>query len=602
VRRPLLLVFLAFFAATALGHGSTPPPGVPKDPGWDDPKIDPDHPYYRGKTDPETGPAPIRPPVREGATTKRMGGGVTWRLFWEYNREYLIGLRQLLRTPGTVTGRAPAADRDPLGARRPEVLAALRETARGASDRVLRSAALIALGRTGEDADARLFLELLQDGDQPRDVHEGAAVGLAILPAIEDAATRRTTAEFLTAVLDGPRALQGRTQGLAVLATGMRARHAPALRMRLLGKLADRDLDNEAAADLMLATGFAGDAMVVPELVQASRKARLGSVKLNDVGRAHALQALALLELPDAVATLNAVLLSRRSAIESRRSAALGLGRLLHDLALDDETAGVARRALTQAFEKENDADLRGYAAIGLGAAREPTGLLVLQTAIDHGGNAAVKPYCALALGLAARTLGEERSKGLRGFLREELGKTHDVELGSSLSIALGLARAHEAADDLAARLGRGSAEVRGAAAEGLGLLGKASDAHVALLREIVRTETSGKLLGDAILALGLLRQRSVVNDLVAKLPDAKSAQLAGRIMLALGHLDHAAAVEPLLKVLGNDKLRPRVREFACVALGLLGDRREHDLLFDLDAFFNLNALTRATGELIRLY
>ena len=36
--------------------------------------------------------------------------------------------------------------------------------------------------------------------------------------------------------------------------------------------------------------------------------------------------------------------------------------------------------------------------------------------------------------------------------------------------------------------------------------------------------------------------------------------------------------------------------------LALMGDRREKDVLFDLDAYFNLYATTPATHELMRLY
>ena len=72
--------------------------------------------------------------------------------------------------------------------------------------------------------------------------------------------------------------------------------------------------------------------------------------------------------------------------------------------------------------------------------------------------------------------------------------------------------------------------------------------------------------------------------------------------MLALAHLDHSAAVEPLLEVLRDQRAPTLVREFAAVALGLMGDRRTRDPLFAVDAWFNYFATTRATNEFIRLY
>ena len=44
------------------------------------------------------------------------------------------------------------------------------------------------------------------------------------------------------------------------------------------------------------------------------------------------------------------------------------------------------------------------------------------------------------------------------------------------------------------------------------------------------------------------------------------------------------------------------MREFAAVALGILGDRREEDPLFALDAHFNFYSTTPASNELMRLY
>ncbi|MHC4491544.1 MAG: HEAT repeat domain-containing protein, partial [Planctomycetota bacterium] len=99
-----------------------------------------------------------------------------------------------------------------------------------------------------------------------------------------------------------------------------------------------------------------------------------------------------------------------------------------------------------------------------------------------------------------------------------------------------------------------------------------------------------------------LMGQRAVAKDLVALLPKAGSSQTQGRIILALSYLNHSAAVKPLLTVLNDRHQATLGREFAAVALGLLGDRRDEDLLFRLDAHFNFFSGTRASRELVRLY
>jgi HEAT repeat protein len=628
----LFLLALSLASGPVLGHGSIypppeedeperppPPDPPPPPPEWDPeapqdpppaptpapaPPKGPQPPSQPGQG-PGTGGPTTRPTARSGARGRASGGEATWRIWWELNREYLVGLRGLLRQRVTLTGPEGGRVRtDPLGPRRPEVVDALRRVAARGSGRQLRAAALIALGRTGVESDARLCVALLKDDRQPRDVREGAAIALGILPPFEHPATRRSVAAYLAYVLEHPSVLPSRARGLTILAMGMRARNDPLLRMQLVGYVTGGLPTGEEAANVAYACGLTGDAMVVPELLRAARKGALAGQRLSDAERSLAVQSLALLGDPHVVGTVVRVVRSRRAGLETTRGAALALGRILREQELDDTTATRAEQALRQVFEKSNDSALRGFCAVGLGGARRPAAIATLRDSIDRGGNTEVKPYCALALGLAARTLGEEDGKKIRAFLVEELRKSRQLEVTASLTIALGLARAHEATDSLIERLGDQGvpAPSRAAAAQALGLMGATSPAAADALLRVAKRESSGQLLEDAVLALGLMGQRAVAEDLVALLPKAGSSQTQGRIILALSYLNHSAAVEPLLKVLTDPRQRTLGREFAAVALGLLGDPRDEDVLFKLDAHFNFFSGTRASRELVRLY
>ncbi|MHC4934148.1 MAG: hypothetical protein ACYTGV_18400, partial [Planctomycetota bacterium] len=136
--------------------------------------------------------------------------------------------------PGSITGTAPRQRPDPLGGSREEVLAALRKVARTEHDRTLRASALLALGRMGTHEDALYFVELLEDPGQPRDVHEGAAVALGILPPLPEGATRKAVETFLERNIRERRALPTRARGLALLSAGLRARTQTGLMMALL--------------------------------------------------------------------------------------------------------------------------------------------------------------------------------------------------------------------------------------------------------------------------------------------------------------------------------------------------------------------------------
>ncbi|MHC4729285.1 MAG: hypothetical protein ACYS6Z_01690, partial [Planctomycetota bacterium] len=299
----LFLLALGLAAGPVLGHGSNyPPPDEdeperppPPDPPPPPPEWDTDEPSDPPSTPPPTpappgGPQPApqpgrgpgtggpstRPSTRPTVRGRASGGDASWRIWWELNREYLVGLRGLLRQRVTVTGPEGGQVRtDPLGPRRAEVVEALRRVAARGSGRQLRAAALIALGRAGVEDDARLCVALLKDDRQPRDVREGAAIALGILPPFETPATRRNVAAYLAYVLEHPSVLPARTRGLAILAMGMRARSDPLLRMRLVGYATESLPTGEEAANVAYACGLTGDAMVVPELLRAARKGAL---------------------------------------------------------------------------------------------------------------------------------------------------------------------------------------------------------------------------------------------------------------------------------------------------------------------------------------
>jgi HEAT repeat protein len=627
MRRLCVLLLVLFAAVPAGGHGSTTPPPPPPPPP--PPAPNPDNPDTPTKwrepanpPGPETPPAPDpappdappvpappdqgRPKVRpEGMTRRRTAvGEESWRYWWEYNREHMLGLRKMMRDRIVLTGDGPLRP-DPLGARRAEVLATLREIAEKDPERMVRASALIALGRAGGDEDARRFVETITRDTEPADVREAAAVGLGVLGPFASENTDENVRAFFGWVLKNPTALGGRLRGLALFALGLRARTDGKLRMDLVAQVASDALpDGEEAAHLLYACGIAADAAAVPELAAATRKGEIGGVRLTDIERSHAVTALGRAAGFSAVDELVSTLRSRRSGLETKRAAALALGRLLRDASQPDaDGADRAARALRECFEKESDTVLRGFSAVALGGARPPRSLPLLMEAIDHGGNASVKPYCALALGLGARTAGGDEAKKIGSFLRAELEKAAQLELGSALSLGLGLARATDGEEDLLERVKwpRLPAPTRGAAAQAVGLLGTVTPAAVDALREAANDGGPG-VVEDAALALGLLGQRAIARDLAIRLPRAGSAHAQSRLMLALIYLAHTESVEPLLLVLRDKGTPSTAREFAAVALGILGDPRDEDPLFELDAWFNLHATTRSTHEFIRLY
>jgi HEAT repeat protein len=490
-----------------------------------------------------------------------------------------------------------------MAGRRPEVRDALRalvdspQTHQG-----LKSASFIALGRLGTTDDVERFLKAI-GGSEHEDTRAAAVLGIGLLPPVEDPALRNKIRRVLGAQMATAGKGSRRVWEFSYVAVGLRARHDKRLLMALARESASRVWDSLQGAALVYSCGVTKDTTLLPEVMLAAREGTLGGRALHDLGRSHAVAALGLLRSPLACDLLARLLRSRRAGIQTRRSAALTLGRLLREAELSEDQVKAARQVLVHVLDKGKDAALRGYAAIALAGAREPAAIHDLMQVVDRGGNQEVRAYAALGLGLAARRVDEKQARKIRRFLIEELSKAKGIEMSSSLSIAAGLAGATEAAEFLRFRVAKASlpATVRGAAAEALGLMGQRDPETGEALLEALR-HGPPDLVEGATIGLGLLGRRDVAPELVKRLEGATSGILQGSLTVALGHLGQSSAVDPLLKTLRDKNQKRVVRDLAAVALGLLGDPREQDLLYELDAYFNYFATTTLTFELLTIF
>jgi HEAT repeat protein len=305
----------------------------------------------------------------------------------------------------------------------------------------------------------------------------------------------------------------------------------------------------------------------------------------------------------NAIHSLVQVLRSRRAQAQARRGAALGVGLMLRREDLDEGQRKAGQAALLRAFDKSHDPLVRAFSAVGMGTAHQPFGISVLKNAVPRSSNGAVRPYAALALGLAARRLDENEAKKVRSFLFKELGDARDIQLGAALSIAVGVSGAEEARDQLFKRLARKNlkASLRGPAIQGLGLLGITSPE---IDRALVDARDNGppEVVEDAALALGFLGRRATARLLVAKLEQTRSESVQAHMVVALSHLGSTAAVEPLLKLLADESRKHTVRESAAAALGILVEEHAPDPLFEVDAFCNPYGLTPGGRELVLVY
>ncbi|MHC4958681.1 MAG: HEAT repeat domain-containing protein [Planctomycetota bacterium] len=599
MKKPALAVLvLVAFTSVAWAICSLPPPvridpGVPGGrPGGPDTPPDDSPP---SPDDPRAGIRPARARTGGGANY-----GSTWHLWWELNREHLLGLRQTLKGKDVVSGTTAGTDH--FAKQRDKVRAALRPVAFGAGRESLRRVALCALGRAGNDEDAKQFLAILRTPKLAPGVYEGAAIGLGLIRKLDDAALREQVRAAFARLLAGRTTLSGRSRSLAIMALSLRGRSDPAIAWALAEHCKGKISSGNEAAALLYACALTKDASVVPVLVEATRSARLNKRRLHDVARSHAVLGLALTGDRVATHTIVKVLASRQTQIHTRRAAALALGMMLRR-ELDKDVRIEAERAMERTFDRTRDPLVKGYAAVGMGTARVPFGAAALTKTVEQRARSVEAPYAALALGLMATRLDKARADRVRGFLDRELIRAKSIELSAALSIAVGISGSKDAKEALFERLAdkRLKASVRGPAIQGLGLL-RVGDPNVEKTITLALDDGADEVVEDAAIALGLLGTRTTAKLLVAKLAATKSESVQVHMVAALSHLGGTAAIDPLIALLQDKAMKHTIRESAAAALGILVMEHDRDPMFEVDAHTNPFALTAATRELVLLY
>ncbi|MFG0317521.1 MAG: HEAT repeat domain-containing protein [Planctomycetota bacterium JB042] len=348
--------------------------------------------------------------------------------------------------------------------------------------------------------------------------------------------------------------------------------------MRGLADEAD-DSDVDLRAGSILALGLFGsdqydivpflldglDDKRMPELVQA--QIPIAVARLGDAAR-------------PLVAELLKLATARRTRNMVRQSCVVALGRLAAP-----EDAEVVDGLLDLA-EKANDEPTRNFAFIALGeigarAAADGRHEKLLReitrttlTNLVRPKKRSNLPWAATACALVARALPADHE--LRETLTKRLfktwEKTNNPDRRAALAIGLGLAGSVEHGDALLSELKRsGNRDENGVLAEALGLM--RHEASRPVLKELLDGERDVDYRIQLATGLGLMGDVEVSRLLTDELADSKSLGDTAAIAKALGNVGDRSAILPLLK-LAQTRDRPGLaRGFACVALGLIGEK-----------------------------
>ncbi len=612
------------------GGGDTTPPGgnpggstTPPGPGGSTGNRGPTTPGSKG---------PTTPGGSSGGggysrnKNKESGGFEQWEFWWEANDDAFLDLKLRLRTLTGSTSVSPFN----LGRGRLEAVGATQRVSE--ADRLnVREALLAALA--SDDADIVDSAAIAVARMSPAE--DAAAIVLALVKTLHHAQkSAREAAALALGILGAPEAL-GTLRELLL--------DTPAGR-QLTGK--ESEVENLVRAFAAASMGLIGDPSAIADLervvtddrlhassdVKALAIRALGLMKggqsqlvpflqsliedeaLNHVVRAQVPGALAqLAQQPGTGGVVRAVLptlLARltndKSDNDLLRSLAVALGRI----ATLDDTEVVD--TLTQVAARCRDEQTRHFSVMALA----DIGLRDTEPAV-HGDQQkrlqqfflkemlqpkpiTATPWGALALAVWSRNRGldHELTEMARVKLAEEFREQNNPSYQAAVAVALGLANATEAKNELLDTfLKEPSQSLRSYTAVGLGLM-CANEAAEPLRAVLPKKGLDTTMRLQLARALGLLGDRRAVTDLVANFRTAETQVEAASTAEALGLIGDRAAVDPLLAVLQDEQQSGIRRGFAAVGLGLLAEKSELPWNAVFTVGSNYRARTPALAEI----
>jgi len=616
------------------GGGFPPPP--PASPSPPPPRPEPSAPPASGPPSGPNMPGSAGPGPVSGVPTGARNPGLvatggdlgpdtgSWAMWWHYNRDAFLDLKEHVEANSPVTGDDAAA---PGSARTTRGIDAMVTALGRERNRDLMSSLLVGLARSCDDLAlargpgmAQLFAPFLSDPDQEVAETAAAALGIlrheAALPDLvallhDDAAGRK---------LAGGERVPTRTRAFAAYALGLAASRseredfqafvAHHLQRALEAAVDARSADLPAACVLALG--------LVPLPLELRQAPKTGNARRSDDGlapRTRASQVALLVDLlrdthlqdrvrahvPDALARLAqgaspdlradviqeiTALLDRagRESTEVLRGAVLALGRLGD---ADGDAADLRVRAALKRSADSSDLQTRLFALVSLAQVATRVGSTEDATAVQNEvqklllerfgrGRNRERSWAALSLGILEHgrlAQGHAASNAVRAALRRELAECTAPEQVGAIAIALGLAHDLGAVRGLLAQLDELRDPIgRGHVATALGLLGL-SEAIPPLRAILVKSRYQPELLRETAIALAMLGDDDLVSTLTDDLRQAKSLASQASVARALGFAGGLNAVEPLARMLEDRTLTAGARGFAAVALGMVCDR-----------------------------
>ncbi|MCE9637324.1 MAG: HEAT repeat domain-containing protein [Planctomycetes bacterium] len=480
------------------------------------------------------------------------------------NRLALLGVSR--RATPVAAGAARVEDAAARGKARDALLLLVKSR-----DDHVAAEAVLALGRAGDARDIATLAKIAADAQSTRKTRRMAALGLGHLPIGSPAQADEARKVLVSALAGGIRGTDEFACFWANCAYALAMRgDAAAVPLlfdmrRTIVEEGDPRAYPEVVGAICYALGALGHEDVLAELgsqLRLRREVVLRKVYAGDA-RWSVLHALAQMGGAKPVGLLREAAIDKRDFVRCVALQALGgTGG-----AADDASVKILRDALAN----DNVPLCRQMAAIGLGRTGHASAGAALAAAMDKA-SSVDRRFIAVGLALWLRRTPDPK---LSAQLAALLADSGSADERVPLMVACGLAGVQAARPSIVGAMPKSRAGQAAASASfALGLLG-AGPSELKLLHEVVAQSTDPTARREAALALGLLRDHSVVDQLAdiirSKAPDMDR----GAAAVCLGRVGDDADIEFVLGRIADRGTSDPLRACLVHGLGRLLDRDE---------------------------
>ncbi len=554
-----------------------------------------------GPVAPGSGGAGPRGPVTGpglGGRRRPSEGYEQWQFWWESNKDRYLDLRRRLGentiqtgSAGFLTGmgrkEAAALSRRPSAEEVNQTILPLLRSVLSENDADIVDSAVLAIGRTVRPDSAALALEDIKQvlGSQDTTPQQSAILALGVLGSRDavpwlveimndtpagrkllrlPGATKslqRSFAAIALGFIGSPETVKSLQECIdnnnnnseidlracAILALGLFQEGKDDIVQYLVGLLKDRDMDHTTRAQIPIALGRLGEpaALAVPQLLKEV-KSKTTDIRVQE----SCVIALGLLGNPEDREILKALydLIEEGRNEQARHFAFIALaqigGRAAEDPDAHQELLDQLNRFLMQELASPK-----------------------IQT---H------KPWAALALALLGRGYSEtsHARAQIAAKVLEAFEASNNAHHQSAFAISLGLLNATSRGEAIYQRLlDTNDTSLKGYLAVSLGMMRYTRSLET--LRNLVLDNRDEKMRLQVATALGLMADVEAVGLLIDGLRTAKALAVVSSMAKALGLIGDKNAIASLEEIIGDKKATGCARGFACVAVGLIGEKSD---------------------------